>query len=205
MFNLYPMRKILHVISSPRGNESFSIKLGNAIVKKIIETYPESVVKENNLVTKQFPHLFDDQIVSFFTPPEYRTPENLDAILRSDEAISEVLEADIIVIGVPFYNFSIHSTLKAWIDHIARTGVTFRFTENGYEGLVHGKKVYLAIASGGIYSEGIMKSYDFAAPYLKTILGFLGITDVSEVRVEGTASPDLKDFALEKAINSFAL
>jgi len=205
MFNLNLMRKILHVISSPRGKESFSIKLGNAIIKKIIETYPGSVLKENNLVTKQFPHLYDDQIVSFYTPPEYRTQENLEAILLSDEAINEILDADIIVIGVPFYNFGIHSTLKAWIDHIARAGVTFRFTENGYEGLINGKKVYLAIASGGIYSEGIMQSFDFAAPYLKAILGFLGITDVREVRVEGTAIPDLKDLALEKAINSFVL
>ena len=199
------MRKILHVISSPRGDESYSIKLGNAIIKKIIETYPGSKVKENNLITRQFPHLYDDQIVSFYTPPEYRTQKNLDAILRSDEAISEVLDADIIVIGVPFYNFGIHSTLKAWIDHIARTGVTFRLTENGYEGLVHGKKVYLAIASGGIYSEGAMQAFDFAVPYLKAILGFLGITDVRDVRVEGTAIPDLKDFALDKAIDSFAL
>lgn len=199
------MKKILHVISSPRGEESFSIKLGNAIVEKIVEANPGSVVKVNNLPGNKFPHLWDEQIVSFFTPPEYRTNENIQAIELSDQAINELLEADILVVGVPFYNFGIHSTLKAWIDHISRAGVTFRFTETGYEGLVHGKKAYLAIASGGIYSEGIMQSFDFAGPYLKAILGFLGITDVTIVRVEGTAIPDLKDHVLERAINSIVL
>ena len=199
------MKKILHIISSPRGDESFSIKLGNAIVEKIVATHPGSTVKESNLVKKQFPHLEEAQITSFYTPVAKRTPENIEAIRHSDEAIAEIMEADTIVIGAPFYNFSIHSTLKAWIDHIARAGVTFRFTENGYEGLVHGKKVYIAVASGGIYSEGIMQSYDFGAPYLKAILGFLGISDVNIIRVEGTAIPGIQDTALEKAINSIVL
>lgn len=145
------------------------------------------------------------QITSFFTPEENRTPENLEAIRHSDEAIREILEADTIVIGAPFYNFGIHSTLKAWIDHIAMAGVTFRFTENGYEGLVQGKKIFIAVASGGIYSEGTMQSFDFGAPYLKAILGFMGMTDVNVIRVEGTAIPQIKDLALEKAINSIVL
>jgi FMN-dependent NADH-azoreductase len=199
------MKKILHIISSPRGEESFSIKLGNSIVEKIQAAYPGSTVKVNNLVEKQYPHLEEAQITSFYTPEEYRTPEGVEALRHSDEAIGEIMEADTIVIGAPFYNFSIHSTLKAWIDHISRVNVTFRFTETGPEGLIHGKKVYIAIASGGIYSEGAMQSYDFSAPYLKAILGFLGITDVTIIRVEGTAIPELKDSALEKAVNSFVL
>lgn len=199
------MKKILHVISSPRGDASFSIKLGNAIVQKLKAEYPGSQVKESNLVKKQFPHLYEAQITSFFTPTEFRTPENNEAVRYSDEAIRELLEADIIVIGAAFYNFGIHSTLKAWIDHIARVNVTFRFTESGPEGLVHGKKVYIAVASGGIYSEGVMQPYDFAGPYLKAILGFLGITDVTIFRVEGTEIPGIKEHTLEKAINSIAL
>lgn len=199
------MKKILHVISSPRGEASFSIKLGNAIVEKLKTQYPGSQVKETNLVEKQFPHLYEAQITSFFTPTEFRTPENNEAVRYSDEAIRELLEADIIVIGAAFYNFGIHSTLKAWIDHIARVNVTFRFTENGPEGLVHGKKVYIAVASGGIYSEGVMQPYDFAAPYLKAILGFLGITDVTIFRVEGTEIPGIKENTLEKAIGSIVL
>lgn len=199
------MKQILHVISSPRGDASFSIKLGNAIVEKLKTEYPGSQVKETNLVEKQFPHLYEAQITSFFTPTEFRTPENNEAVRYSDEAIRELLEADIIVIGAAFYNFGIHSTLKAWIDHIARVNVTFRFTERGPEGLVHGKKVYIAVASGGIYSEGVMQPYDFAAPYLKAILGFLGITDVTIFRVEGTEIPGIKDHTLEKAIGNIVL
>lgn len=196
------MKKILHIISSPRGEESFSIKLGNAIVEKLVSTYPGSTVKVNNLITNQFPHLEEAQITSFFTPPQHRTPENIEALRNSDKVIGEIMEADILVIGAPFYNFSIHSTLKAWIDHVSRAGVTFRFTETGYEGLVHGKKIYIALASGGIYSEGPMQPYDFCATYLKAILGFLGMTDVTVFRVEGTAIPGIQDSALEKAINS---
>ena len=199
------MKKILHIISSSRGEKSFSIKLGNAIVEKIKTTYPGSTVKETNLVEKQFPHLYEAQITSFFTPTENRTPENNEAVRYSDEAISEIMEADIIVIGAAFYNFGIHSTLKAWIDHIARVNVTFRFTESGPEGLVHGKKVYIAVASGGIYSEGVMQSFDFAAPYLKAILGFLGITDVTVIRVEGTEIPGVKEYTLEKSISNIVL
>lgn len=204
-FKIYPMKKILHIISSPRGEESFSIKLGNAIVDKIKSTYPGSTVKVNDLVTNQFPHLEEAQITSFFTPPQHRTPENIEAIRNSDKAIGEIMEADILVIGAPFYNFSIHSTLKAWIDHISRAGVTFRFTETGYEGLVHGKKIYIALASGGIYSEGAMQPYDFCATYLKAIFGFLGMTDVTVFRVEGTAIPGIQDSALEKAISSITV
>jgi len=199
------MKKILHIISSPMGEKSYSIKLSNAIVEKIKTTYPGSTVIENNLPKTQFPHLGEDQIVSFFTPPQHRTPENIEAVRNSDRAIDEILEADILVIGAPFYNFSIHSSLKAWIDHISRVGVTFRFTETGYEGLIHGKKIYIALASGGIYSEGPMKSYDFCATYLKAIFGFLGMTDVTVFRVEGTAIPGIQDVALEKAINSIEL
>jgi FMN-dependent NADH-azoreductase len=199
------MKKILHIISSPRGDASFSIKLGNAIVEKIQAAYPGSTVTENNLVKNQFPHLEEAHLTSFFTPAESRTPENLEAIKHSDEAIKAITDADIIVIGAPLYNFSIHSTLKAWIDHIVRAGVTFKYGANGPEGLINGKKVYIAISSGGVYSEGPRQPLDFIAPYLKTILGFLGLTDISIVRAEGLAMPDLKDSALETGINSIQI
>jgi FMN-dependent NADH-azoreductase len=201
----YFMKKILHIISSPRGEASYSIKLGKSIIEKIMVTYPDSIVTENVLVNKQFPHLEEAQITSFFTPPQQRTSQNLEAIQHSDEFIKEIMEADILVIGAPMYNFSIPSTLKAWIDHIARSGVTFKYDEKGPKGLVEGKKVYLAVASGGIYSEGLMKAYDFVTPYLLTVLGFLGITDVSIVRAEGTSMPDKKDTVIETAISRLVL
>jgi FMN-dependent NADH-azoreductase len=199
------MKKILHVISSPRGGASFSIKLGNAIVEKLTAAYPGSTVKEVNLVDKQFPHLEEAHLTSFFTPVENRTPKDLEAVKHSDEAIQELQDADIIVIGAPMYNFTIHSTLKAWLDHVVRAGVTFKYDENGPEGLIKGKKVYIAETTGAIYSEGPMQPYDFAAPYLKTILGHIGLTDTTVFRIEGTAIPGVQDTAVEKGINSIHL
>ena len=199
------MKKILHIISSPRGNASLSIKLGNAITEKIIAAYPGSVIQESNLVKKQFPHLEESHLTSFFTPAESRTPENLLAIKHSDEAIGEIMDADIIVIGAPLYNFSIHSTLKAWIDHIVRSGITFKVGENGPEGLIKDKKVYIAMSSGFIYSEGEMKAMDFASPYLKAMFGFLGMTDLTIIRAEGTSIPGIQETALEKAIDSIQI
>jgi len=197
--------KILHLISSPRGEASFSIKLGNALVEKLQTANPESTVKVHNLVKHPFPHLEEVHLNSFFTPVESRTPELLEAVKHSDDAIAEIMDANTIIIGVPMYNFSIHSTLKAWIDHIARAGVTFRYTESGPEGLVKNKKVYLAIATGGVYSEGAMKAYDFTEPYLRSVLGFLGMTDITAYRVEGVNMPQFKDNALDKALSSIEI
>src|ERR1700730_6845220 len=196
------MKKILHIISSPRNGASFSIKLGNAIVEKVKAAYPGCTVKETNLVTTRFPHLEEAHITSFFTPAENRTPESIAALKHSDEAIREIQEADIIIIGAPLYNFNIHSSLKAWIDQIVRRGIAFRYDGNGPEGLVKGKKVYSAVASGGVYSEGPMQPHDFVVPYLKWVLGFLGMTDITVLRVEGTAIPGIQETALEKGVKS---
>lgn len=199
------MKKILHIISSPKGDASFSIKLGNAIIEKLKTSWPGSSVKEYNVVSKHFPHLEEAHITSFFTPPENRTAENIEALQHSDEAIREIMDADIIVIGAPMYNFTIHSSLKAWFDHIMRVGVTFSYVDGRPKGLITGKKVYIAMSSGGVYSEGPMQSYDFVAPYLKSILAFIGITDISVVRAEGTSIPGIKETAVEKGISSIAV
>jgi FMN-dependent NADH-azoreductase len=131
------------------------------------------------------------------------SPEYREAIRHSDEAISEVQNADIIVIGTPMYNFSVPSALKAWIDHLVRIGKTFRYNEQGIpEPMVHGKKVYLAISTGGVYSDGPMKGYDFVDPYLRAVLGFIGLTDVTTYRAEGTAIPGAKEAAVQKAIDA---
>jgi FMN-dependent NADH-azoreductase len=196
--------KILHLISSPRGEASFSTKLGNAIVEKLQAANPDSTLTTHNLTDTPFPHLEEVHINSFFTPQENHTPELAEAVKRSNKAIAELKEADAVVIGVPMYNFSIHSSLKVWIDHIARAGQTFSYSESGVEGLVKNKKVYLAISSGGVYSEGPMKPYDFTESYLRSVLGFLGMTDVTVYRAEGLNMPDLKDVALDKAIESIS-
>ncbi len=199
------MKTILHIISSPRGNASFSIRLGKAIVEKLQAAHPGSKVIERDLSKQNFPHLEESHLAGFFTPAEKRTPELIEAVRHSDEAIAQLREADIIVIGAPMYNFSIHSTLKAWIDHIVRSGETFRITGTGAEGMLQGKEVYLAMSSGFIYTEGPMKSMDFVSPYLTSMFGFLGMTDLKIIRVEGTNVPATKDTALQTAIDSITL
>ncbi len=196
------MKKILNIVSSVKGKDSFSIKLSNAILEKLTSVYPDSKVNTLNLAENPLPHLEEVHIASFFTPQNLQTNQHKEAIKHSDKAIKELMEADIIVIGVPLYNFGIPSTLKAWIDHIARAGVTFSYANGFPEGLILNKKVYLAIASGGVYSDGPMKSFDFTEPYLKAVLGFLGMKDVATFRVEGTVVPNLKETAWTKALES---
>jgi FMN-dependent NADH-azoreductase len=196
------MTSILHLISSPRKDASVSIRLGKAIVEHLQLKYPDSTVTEINLLDQLVPHLDATHLQAFFTPTEELTSVNMQSIQYSDEAISQIMNADLIVIGSPMYNFTIHSSLKAWIDQITRAGKTFRYTESGPEGLVVGKKVYLAVASGGVYSNGPFQPYDSVVPYLKNILGFLGMTDLTVYRAEGLNIPELKDGAWEQALAS---
>ncbi|MDE1190869.1 MAG: NAD(P)H-dependent oxidoreductase [Arachidicoccus sp.] len=199
-------KKVLHLISSPQGEMSVTKKIGNTIIDKIKEKYPGSIVKEKDLATSPFPHLDKLQIQSWFTSAEDRSPEQLVAIKISEEAIAEMEEADIYVIDAPFYNFAIPSTLKAYLDHITRPGITFKYNESGYsEGLLKNKKAYVAIASSGVYSEGEFQAFDFVSPYLKFILGFLGITDISFIRVEGLRLEGIKETAYQKGVESIVI
>jgi FMN-dependent NADH-azoreductase len=196
------MKKILNIVSSVKGQDSFSNKLSNALLERLLAVYPGSTVRTRDLTKKPFPHLEESHFTAFYTPEEKRTEENKEAVEHSDQAIREIVESDILVIGVPLYNFAIPSTLKAWIDHIIRAGVTFHYTDKGSpEGLLKNKKVYLAIASGGVYSEGPMKSSDFTEPYLRKVLGFIGLTDITAFRVEGIFVPGVKETALPKALD----
>ena len=196
------MKKILNIVSSIMGDQSFSIKLSQTILDKLQATYPGSQVVTRELSKQPFPYMEESYLAALFTPEESRTPEHKAAVKHSDEAIQELLDADIVVIGAPVYNFAIPSTLKSWIDHIVRAGKTFSYSAQGPEGLVKNKKVYIAIASGGVFSEGPYKAYDFVAPYLKLTLGFIGLQDVEIFRIEGTKVPDVKETAWAKAVSS---
>ena len=196
---------ILHIISSPRAGASYSIKLGKGIVEKLRVAYPDSTVQVRDLATQPFPHLEESHLDAFNAPVEAHSPAQQAAVRHSDEAIAELLAADVVVIGVPLYNFNIPSTLKAWIDHITRAKITFRYTPNGPQGLVQNKKIYLAVSSGGIYSQGPGAGNDFANPYLTMVLGFLGMTDVTVVRAEGTKIAGVQDNALGKALDSVVI
>ena len=196
------MKRILHLISSIQGAESYSVKLGKAIVEKVVDKYPGSTVEEVNLVDLNIPHLTPTVLRTFFMPGDQLTDQDKESIRYSDDAVKQLMASDIIVIGAPLYNFTIHSALKSWIDHITRAGITFGYGENGPFGKVTGKKVYVATSSGGIYSDGPAKANDFVAPYLKAFLGFLGMTDLTVVRAEGLKVPGVKENALKKGIES---
>ncbi|WP_221392903.1 FMN-dependent NADH-azoreductase [Dyadobacter sp. NIV53] len=199
------MKRILHLISSVQGNHSYSIRLGHEIIGKIQDKYPGSKVEELNLVDIEIPHLNPAVLRAFFIPGDQLTTEEKESIRFSDEAVKQLMASDIIVIGAPLYNFTIHTSLKAWIDHITRAGITFGYGENGPVGMVTGKKVYVAMSSGGVFSEGPGKANDFVAPYLKSFLGFLGMTDLTVFRAEGLKIPGVKENAMEKAIESIAI
>ncbi len=197
--------QILQIISSARGAESFSTQLSQGIIDKLLAAHPGSTVVIRDVAKSPFPHLEEAHLQAYFTPAEGRSPAQQEAVRHSDEAIAQVMGADVLVIGVPFYNFTISSSLKAWLDHLTRANITFRYTPAGPEGLITGKKVYLAVASGGIYSEGPMQPYDFATPYLHWMLGFLGITDVTVARAEGMKLPEFQATAVQKGIDSVAV
>jgi FMN-dependent NADH-azoreductase len=199
------MAKILNIISSPRGADSETIRLSRAIIEKIKANDPGAVVHELDLTKDPYPHLGNTEIAAFFTPVAVRSAEQNEILALSDDAIAKLEDADIVVIGAPLYNFGIPSTLKSWIDHISRVGKTFRYGEQGAEGLVKGKKVYIAMSSGAVYSDGFYQPYDFVSPYLRTMLGFLGMTDLTIFRIEGVNIPGLKEQALEKAIEGIRI
>lgn len=195
-------QKILKIITSTNGENSFSNKLSDAVIEKLKISNPESEVKTLDLSKNPLPYLTDFHISAIYAPAESHSQEQIDAIKHSDIAIQNLLESDIIVIGVPLYNFGIPAVLKGWIDQIARAGKTFSYADGSPKGLVNNKKVYLSIASGAIFSEGPYKSYDFSESYLRVVFGFLGMTDVTTFRVEGTSIPDFAESALPKALSS---
>ncbi|MFP9097572.1 FMN-dependent NADH-azoreductase [Flavobacterium sp. RHBU_24] len=196
------MKNILHIISSPRGEASVSVQLGNTIAQRVTETFPGSTVTQLDLSVNPFPHIDGAYITALFTPPELATPEVKAALKRSDEAVVQLLESDILVIGLPLYNLGVSSTLKSWIDNVVRAGQTFRYKDGVPDGLAKGKKAYIAVASGSVFSEGPMAAFDYAVTYLTGVLNFIGITDINVVRAEGLAIPGLQARALEKAIEA---
>ena len=182
------MTNILFVSTSPRGGDSLSSKVAATLIDRLKAAKPEATVVTRDLGADPLPHLGPDLLGGFFAPAEVQTPEQKQAIATSNTLVAELKAADIVVIASAMINFSITSTLKSWLDHLARSGVTFRYAEDGTpEGLITGKTVYLVVSTGGVYSQAPTDAFDFQAPYLKHMLGFMGLTDVEIVRVEGSA------------------
>ena len=189
--------KILQINSSARSAGANSTRLADAITARLKAANPAAVVELRDLAANPHPVLDEAALGALFTPAEQRTPEQAARVALDDALIAQVQAADVIVLGVPMYNFGVPVQLKTWIDAIARAGVTFRYTENGPEGLLKGKKVYVALARGGIYRD---TPADSQVPYLKGVLGFLGMTDVEFIYAEGLAmGPESADKAFAAA------
>ncbi len=186
---------ILRINSSANTENSVT----RALTDKIIARLGDHDVTVRDLAREPLPQITHTWAVARVTPEADRAPEQIDALAESDKLVAELLAADTIVIGAPVYNFSVPASLKAWIDLVARVGVTFRYTDTGPEGLVKGKRVIIAMASGGVPAGAAM---DFNTPYLKTVLGFMGMEDVTIISADALAQDP--EGTVEKAHNAIA-
>ncbi|MFS2213267.1 FMN-dependent NADH-azoreductase [Massilia cellulosiltytica] len=173
---------ILQINGSARANGSNSTRVADAITARLKARHPEATVELRDLARDPHPVLDEAALSALFTPAEQRTPEQSARVALDDALIAQLKRADVIVLGVPMYNFSVSVQIKSWIDAVARAGQTFRYTANGPEGLVTGKKVYVGLARGGIYRD---TERDSQVPYLKGVLGLMGMTDVEFIYAEG--------------------
>ncbi len=181
------MTKILHLDSSAKGETSVTRKLTAEAVAKL-KTQSDVTVVYRDLTANPLPHISPEYLGGIFGNADFASHET---VLLSDKLIGELMDAETIVIGAPMYNFSIPSQLKAWVDFVLRAGKTFKYIDGAPVGLVTGKRAIIAVGSGGVYSQGPMAEYDHVAPFMKQVLGFIGITDVTVVRAEKQAlGPD---------------
>lgn len=196
------MTNLLQINSSIFSSGGQSTQLADQFVAAWRANQPDAQVTVRDLAQQPLPHLDAQRVLAFFAQPETRTPDQQAFVAESDALINELNQAEVIVIGLPMYNFGIPSTLKAYFDQIARAGVTFRYTENGPEGLLTGKKAYIFATRGGLYAGTPL---DSQTGYVRNFLGFLGITDVEFIYAEGLNMGDLnKEAALAEAQQQIA-
>ena len=188
---------ILQINSSSRTVGSHSSRLAADIVERLQAANQAAALTLRDLGRSPHPALDEAALQALFTPAAQRSADQNARVAQDDALIAEVQAADLLVLGVPMYNFGVPAALKNWIDAIARTGVTFKYTDKGPIGLLQGKKVYVALARGGLYRD---TPADTQVPYLKTVLAFLGMTDVQFVYAEGLAmGPEAEQKALASA------
>lgn len=177
------MTHVLMLLSSPRGEASLSTKVAKALGERLTAEL-HATITVRDLASEPLPHVDPAYTFGRFVAAEERTPAQAAAASIAQTLVNELKAADIVVIGASMINFGPSSTLKTWVDYVVWPGVTMVPSHDGPKGLITGKKVYLAVASGGIYSGGPMAPNDMLVPYLKQILGFIGITDVEVIRAE---------------------
>jgi FMN-dependent NADH-azoreductase len=195
------MKTLLKITASMTGSSGYSAQLAEEFAQNWLLDNPGARIVTRDLFAEPVPHLTAERFQAFATPASERTPAQEDIVAYSDALIAELNGAEVIVFAVPMYNFSVPSTLRDYFDHIARAGVTFRYTAEGPKGLLEGKQTYVFIARGGVYPA----IGDTQTPYLRQFLSFIGITDVQFVYAEGLAlGADAREKSLAGARQAIA-
>lgn len=176
------MSRVLIIESSARQQDSVSRQLTQTFIKQWQAAHPGDQISVRDLAVTPVPHLDINLLGGWMKPAGQRNEIEEASLQRSNELTDELLAADVLVMAAPMYNFAIPSTLKAWLDHVLRAGVTFKYTETGPQGLLNGKRAYVLTARGGIYAGS---TADHQEPYLRQVMGFIGIHDVEFIHAEG--------------------
>lgn len=176
------MAQVLVIESSARHQGSVSRQLTEQFMARWQAAHPADQIKVRDLAVEQVPHLDANLLGGWTTPAEQQSDAERAALALSNTLTEEVLSADVLVLAAPMYNFAIPSTLKAWLDHVLRAGVTFKYTESGPQGLLSGKRAFVLTSRGGVYAGSSM---DHQEPYLRQAMAFIGIHDVSFIHAEG--------------------
>ncbi|WP_283183448.1 FMN-dependent NADH-azoreductase [Pseudomonas svalbardensis] len=176
------MSRVLIIESSARQQDSVSRQLTQTFISQWQTAHPIDQITVRDLAVNPVPHLDINLLGGWMKPAEQRNDIEQVSLERSNQLTDELLVADVLVMAAPMYNFAIPSTLKAWLDHVLRAGVTFKYTDTGPQGLLSGKRAYVLTARGGIYAGS---TADHQEPYLRQVLGFIGIHDVTFIHAEG--------------------
>ncbi len=189
------MTQLLVVETSPRGDQSISRHMTRRFVTEWQAAHPGGTVVERDLAETELPFVAAPWLQAYFTPSELHSPGMKETLRVSDELVGEILAADHILIATPVYNYNIPASLKAWVDHVVRKGLTLGFDGKG---LVTGKTATVLIASGGVYTEGSpIRDRDIATRYMRLVLEVIGITDVTVVAGGGAKAVDMREMTME--------
>ncbi len=196
------MSKVLVVESSVRQEGSVSRQLTAEFIAQWQKAHPQDQVTVRDLARDAVPHLDADLLGGWMKPAAEQSAAEQAALVRSSQLTDELMAADVLVLAAPMYNFAIPSTLKSWLDHVLRAGVTFQYTAQGPQGLLQDKRAFVLTARGGVYAGGPL---DQQEPYLRQVLGFIGITDVTFIHAEGlNMGGDVAEQGLAKARRQLA-
>lgn len=191
------MSRVLIIESSARQQDSVSRQLTREFTQQWQAAHPTDTLGLRDLALNPVPHLDADLLGGWMKPEAQRSAAEVQALLRSNELTDELLAADVLVLAAPMYNFTIPSTLKAWLDHVLRAGITFKYTPTGPQGLLSGKRAIVLTARGGIHAGA---SSDHQEPYLRQVMAFIGIHDVTFIHAEGlNMSGDFHEQGLNQA------